>query len=174
MSCNSALEPLMRSPLRISWGASTQVRHLRLTVTPRSCPAAHTVRCCHRYYSRMHLCPTTVRFRSAGFADFGEDVPQRTGWEAVPQREADLVPLRFAVQHARTPAEASTAQAALDTELSRRRRIDASVRLAVSYLLRNEAAENLLQVCSAQFCWHLHAGPTCVCFVRSGSHSMLM
>ncbi len=79
-------------------------------------------------------------------------MPQQTGWETVPQREADLVPLRVAVQHARTPAEAVTAQAALDAELSRRRQIDASVRLAVSDLLRNEAVDRLVQVCSAHFC----------------------
>jgi len=99
----------------------------------------------------MRLCVhhLTVRFDNAGFADVGDKMPQMTGWETVPQRQADLVPLRVAVQHARTPAEAVTAQAALDAELSRRRQIDASVRLAVSDLLHNEAVDNLMQVCSA-------------------------
>ena len=79
-------------------------------------------------------------------------MPQMAGWETVPQRQADLVPLRVAVQHARTAAEAVTAQVALDAELGRRRQVDASVRLAVSDLLQDEAVDNLMQVCSAHFC----------------------
>ena len=66
--------------------------------------------------------------------------------ETVPQREADLVPLRVAVQRARTPAELAVAVAALDAELSRRRRIDQSVRRAVSELLNGKANIDLLQV----------------------------
>ena len=73
-------------------------------------------------------------------------MPHGEAWEAVPQREADLVPLRVAVHHARTPAEAASAQAALDAELDRRSRVDTSVRLAVSTLLRNNMVRAVFQV----------------------------
>lgn len=74
-------------------------------------------------------------------------ISQLTSMETVPQREADLVPLRVAIQHARDPAEVAVAEAKLDAELSRRRRINQIIRRAVSDVLRSEAVVDLFQVC---------------------------
>lgn len=69
-----------------------------------------------------------------------------TSLQAIPQREADLVPLRHAVQRATSAAERSSAQAELDSELNRRLAADRAVREAVATMLRQPAVALLFQV----------------------------
>ena len=66
--------------------------------------------------------------------------------EGTPQRQADLVPLRVAVQRAGSQAERARAQDTLDAELSRRRSADRAVRQVVAEMLRQPEVAQLLMV----------------------------
>lgn len=63
---------------------------------------------------------------------------------SVPQREADLVPLRMAVARARTPEERLVAQTALDAVVHKRQQIDAGAAAAVRHLLLSREASPVL------------------------------
>lgn len=69
-----------------------------------------------------------------------------TALQATPQREADLVPLRVAVQRAGSQAARARAQAELDAELARRKSADRAVREVVAALLRQPEVVQLFQV----------------------------
>lgn len=71
--------------------------------------------------------------------------PSRMG--AVPQREADLLPLRWAVEHAKDAEAHAAAQAALDAALQERAAVDAGVRGAIAGLLRQPQLAAMFQVC---------------------------
>lgn len=70
----------------------------------------------------------------------------------VPQREAELLPLRIAVDRASSGAEAQQAAAALQQALDARSFVDQAVRHAVSALLSLPEVTRLLQVSYACAC----------------------
>lgn len=70
----------------------------------------------------------------------------------VPQREAELLPLRIAVDRAPSGAEAQQAAAALQQALDARSFVDQAVRHAVSALLSLPEVTRLLQVSYACAC----------------------
>ncbi len=77
--------------------------------------------------------------------------PARMG--AVPQREADLLPLRWAVHHAKDPEAKAAAEAALQAALRARAAVDDGVRDAVAGLLRQPQLVAQFQVHScARIC----------------------
>mmetsp|Transcript_14739 Transcript_14739/g.44517 ORF Transcript_14739/g.44517 Transcript_14739/m.44517 type:complete len:505 (-) Transcript_14739:2015-3529(-) len=65
---------------------------------------------------------------------------------AIPQREADLVPLRVAVQRATTSQAKEAAEAALHAAVEGRRRLDMAVRATVAGLLQQPSILQLFQV----------------------------
>lgn len=69
-----------------------------------------------------------------------------TALQATAQREADLLPLRIAVQRASSQAERARAQAELDAELGSRSRADRAVREVVAEMLRQPEVAMLFQV----------------------------
>lgn len=78
-----------------------------------------------------------------------------TALQATPQREADLVPLRVAVQRASSIADRALAQAELDAELNRRKSADRAVREVVAEALRQPGVRIVYQVRRV----HCHGGP---------------